>query len=187
LLGRVSFRDDLPVTAIFGGSSYLLFLSHRRSSCPLRESLLPERSFIRKSGRRRCKLAREFRISDVGPAKLCRRHKIPLPGRGYWTRIQFGQNQGKNRLCMSQGYSRRRPNRGCKSLILRPASILANDSPLESHYTRPFRQTHQFRPFSSRPGSTGDSCMLRIYQRLSDLRQSIMPRPSAWTDEDSMV
>jgi hypothetical protein len=24
----------------------------------------------------------------------------------------------------------------------------------------------------------GDSCMLRIYQRLSDLRQSIMPRPA---------
>jgi hypothetical protein len=37
------------------------------------------------------RLAREFGLSDVGLAKLCRRHQIPLPGRGYWARIQFGQ------------------------------------------------------------------------------------------------
>jgi hypothetical protein len=37
------------------------------------------------------KLAQEFGISDVGLAKLCRQHEIPLPGRGYWSRIQFGQ------------------------------------------------------------------------------------------------
>ena len=36
-------------------------------------------------------LAKEFGLSDVGLAKLCRRHNIPLPGRGYWARIQFGQ------------------------------------------------------------------------------------------------
>jgi hypothetical protein len=30
-------------------------------------------------------------------AKLCRRHEIPLPGRGYWTRIQFGQKPGRLR------------------------------------------------------------------------------------------
>jgi hypothetical protein len=36
-------------------------------------------------------LANEFGISDVGLAKLCRRHQIPLPGRGYWARLQFGQ------------------------------------------------------------------------------------------------
>jgi hypothetical protein len=36
-------------------------------------------------------LALEFGISDVGLAKLCRRHEIPLPGRGYWARLQFGQ------------------------------------------------------------------------------------------------
>src|SRR6202035_3188654 len=37
------------------------------------------------------KLAREFGLSDVGLAKLCRRHNIPVPGRGYWARIQCGQ------------------------------------------------------------------------------------------------
>lgn len=36
-------------------------------------------------------LAKQFGISDVGLAKLCRRHQIPLPGRGYWARLQFGQ------------------------------------------------------------------------------------------------
>jgi hypothetical protein len=37
------------------------------------------------------KLATEFGLSDVGLAKLCKRHQIPVPGRGYWARIQFGQ------------------------------------------------------------------------------------------------
>jgi len=37
-------------------------------------------------------LAREFGLSDVGLAKLCRRHQIPVPGRGYWARLQFGQS-----------------------------------------------------------------------------------------------
>lgn len=41
------------------------------------------------------KLAREFGLSDVGLAKLCRRHGIPRPGRGYWTRVEFGQNPGR--------------------------------------------------------------------------------------------
>jgi hypothetical protein len=37
------------------------------------------------------KLAPEFGLSDVGLAKLCKRHAIPLPGLGYWTRVQFGK------------------------------------------------------------------------------------------------
>src|SRR5258707_15768491 len=41
------------------------------------------------------KLAREFGLSDVGLAKLCHRHEIPVPGRGYWARIQFGQTPGR--------------------------------------------------------------------------------------------
>jgi len=41
------------------------------------------------------KLAREFSLSDVGLAKLCHRHEIPVPGRGYWARIQFGHTPGR--------------------------------------------------------------------------------------------
>jgi hypothetical protein len=37
------------------------------------------------------KVAKEFGLSDVGLAKLCHRHEIPVPGRGYWARIQYGQ------------------------------------------------------------------------------------------------
>jgi hypothetical protein len=37
------------------------------------------------------KLAFRFGLSDVGLAKLCKRHHIPVPGRGYWARLQFGQ------------------------------------------------------------------------------------------------
>jgi hypothetical protein len=37
------------------------------------------------------KLAMEFGFSDVGFAKLCRRHRVPVPRRGYWARLQAGQ------------------------------------------------------------------------------------------------
>jgi hypothetical protein len=36
-------------------------------------------------------LAKEFGISDVGLAKICRRYRIPVPGRGYWAQLQAGQ------------------------------------------------------------------------------------------------
>ncbi len=43
-------------------------------------------------------LAKEFGLSDVGLAKLCRRHGIPLPGRGYWVRHAVRQKAGTDRL-----------------------------------------------------------------------------------------
>ena len=36
-------------------------------------------------------LAKDFGISDVALAKRCKRLGIPLPGRGYWARIDAGQ------------------------------------------------------------------------------------------------
>lgn len=36
-------------------------------------------------------VARELGISDVALGKACRRHLIPLPGRGYWAQIAAGQ------------------------------------------------------------------------------------------------
>jgi len=35
-------------------------------------------------------LAKEYGLSDVGLAKICRKLEIPLPGRGYWARIDAG-------------------------------------------------------------------------------------------------
>lgn len=37
------------------------------------------------------KLAREFGLSDVGLAKICRRYDIPRPPRGYWAKLAHGQ------------------------------------------------------------------------------------------------
>lgn len=44
------------------------------------------------------RLAKEFRLSDVGLAKTCRRHDIPLPERGHWARLAAGQAITKRRL-----------------------------------------------------------------------------------------
>lgn len=38
------------------------------------------------------KLAKKYGLSDVGLAKTCRRMRIPLPGRGYWAKKQFGKS-----------------------------------------------------------------------------------------------
>jgi hypothetical protein len=37
------------------------------------------------------KLAQSYGLSDVGLAKTCRKHDIPLPPRGYWAKKQFGK------------------------------------------------------------------------------------------------
>jgi hypothetical protein len=37
------------------------------------------------------KLAEELGISDRGLAKICARHRVPSPPRGYWARLAAGQ------------------------------------------------------------------------------------------------
>lgn len=44
------------------------------------------------------KLAKTFFISDVGLAKICRKHDIPRPPRGYWAKKQFGQDPPQVKL-----------------------------------------------------------------------------------------
>ena len=36
-------------------------------------------------------LAKEYDLSDVGLAKICKKHQIPRPGVGYWAKLQFGK------------------------------------------------------------------------------------------------
>jgi hypothetical protein len=43
-------------------------------------------------------LAKDFGISDVGLAKRCRRLRVPLPGRGYWARVDAGQKPYRPKL-----------------------------------------------------------------------------------------
>jgi hypothetical protein len=44
------------------------------------------------------KLAEQFKISDVALTKICRKHEIPVPGRGYWARVAAGQRQKRPEL-----------------------------------------------------------------------------------------
>jgi hypothetical protein len=41
------------------------------------------------------KLAKKYRISDVRLGKVCRRLRIPLPGRGYWAKRKAGKPVGQ--------------------------------------------------------------------------------------------
>src|ERR1700723_880744 len=43
-------------------------------------------------------LAKDFGISDVALAKRCKRLGIPVPGRGYWARVDAGQNPYRPKL-----------------------------------------------------------------------------------------
>jgi hypothetical protein len=43
-------------------------------------------------------LAKDFGISDVALAKRCRRLGIPVPGRGYWARVDAGQQPYRAKL-----------------------------------------------------------------------------------------
>lgn len=43
-------------------------------------------------------LAAEFGISDVGLSKLCHRHEVPTPPRGYWVQKQHGKHASRPNL-----------------------------------------------------------------------------------------
>jgi hypothetical protein len=40
-------------------------------------------------------LSKTYGLSDVGLAKLCKRHNIPRPPRGYWAKLEFGHRTKK--------------------------------------------------------------------------------------------
>lgn len=44
------------------------------------------------------RLSKEFGFSDVGLAKICRKHDIPLPERGYWAKLDAGHHVPKRSL-----------------------------------------------------------------------------------------
>lgn len=43
-------------------------------------------------------LAKDFKISDVALGKRCKRLGIPVPGRGYWARVDAGQKPYRPKL-----------------------------------------------------------------------------------------
>lgn len=44
------------------------------------------------------RLAKTYGLSDVGLAKICRKHDIPRPPRGYWAKLQHGQKPSQTPL-----------------------------------------------------------------------------------------
>lgn len=52
-------------------------------------------------------LAREFGLSDRGLAKICERHNIPRPPRGYWAKLEAGQAPPKSPLPPDKGQGSR--------------------------------------------------------------------------------
>ncbi|MCE9528180.1 MAG: hypothetical protein K8R36_19230 [Planctomycetales bacterium] len=44
------------------------------------------------------RLAATFGLSDVGLAKICRKHNVPRPPRGYWAKKEFGQSPAQTPL-----------------------------------------------------------------------------------------
>ena len=43
-------------------------------------------------------LSKKYSMSDRGLAKLCKRHKIPTPPRGYWAKVESGVKAHKTKL-----------------------------------------------------------------------------------------
>jgi hypothetical protein len=41
-------------------------------------------------------VAQRYGLSDVGLAKICRKLRIPLPGRGYWAKVKVGKKEPVN-------------------------------------------------------------------------------------------
>ncbi len=41
------------------------------------------------------KIAAEFGISDVALHKICEKHRVPVPGRGYWAKLAAGNPKGR--------------------------------------------------------------------------------------------
>ena len=44
------------------------------------------------------KVAKGYGVSGVAIAKVCRKLKVPLPGRGYWAKKQHGYSFSRNPL-----------------------------------------------------------------------------------------
>ncbi|MES9811651.1 MAG: hypothetical protein ABW161_02640 [Candidatus Thiodiazotropha sp.] len=43
-------------------------------------------------------LAKEYGVSDVGLAKVCKRMEVPRPPRGYWRKLEVGRAPSKPKL-----------------------------------------------------------------------------------------
>jgi hypothetical protein len=85
-----------------------------------------------------CRLAKEFGISDVGLAKICRKHAVPTPPRGYWAMLEHGikVNQPKLPMVGDTSLQAIRIRRGIQPEIMHEerVSSLSRDIPFRIQY-----------------------------------------------------
>ena len=125
-------------------------------------------------------LAKEFNISDVGLAKMCRRHAIPLPAVGYWTKVKHGKVDKRPPLPPLDGSSEIQIDarqlrvplapQGMKDLPL-PTVLIEPDLPVEQlgRYTAASRK----KLLGSKPDASGF-----LYCRGSDFFQCSISKDS---------
>lgn len=75
------------------------------------------------------KLAPRFGLSDRGLAKLCERHAIPTPPRGYWARKQAGQKVVKAPLIQLDGSRVRDDYAIARFALPKAPTTVAEDTP----------------------------------------------------------
>lgn len=66
-------------------------VSTSKTSSPREEAMKRSELYERVWSVPMYKLAKEYGISGVGLAKLCRRHSVPVPPRGHWAKLQAGK------------------------------------------------------------------------------------------------
>ena len=66
------------------------------------------------------KLAKEYGVSDVALAKVCRKLNIPLPVRGYWNKLQHGKKVPSRPPLLPLQGDQSRPVRITRSPLARP-------------------------------------------------------------------
>jgi hypothetical protein len=75
------------------------------------------------------KLAPKFGLSDRGLAKLCERHAVPTPPRGYWARKQAGQKVVKAPLIQLEGSRVRDDYEIARFSLPKASATPADDAP----------------------------------------------------------
>lgn len=106
-------------------------------------------------------LAKEFDISDVGLAKACRKHGIPLPPVGYWTKVQHGKKVTQPSLPSAPvadvllEANRNRPKKQDLGPLAEKARTLHIQQPRSDERLTPFAQATLKRLRAAKPDERG--------------------------------
>jgi len=107
-------------------------------------------------------LAKEFQLSDVALAKWCRKMDSPLPGVGYWRRIETGKKAKKEKLPS--------PERTDELHL-----TITQHAPDEEVATPPPREVPEYERFENQPENriTVSEELLRPHPLVAQARKSL--------------